>query len=186
MVNTPPLPPSSLDSNTCGAWYASQDWANLDVIPMGETEPIAWFTPEEMPLPDSDDDPGPSASARISDNEQDAADVLLQDIDDEIVHFASISPFVFNLSTQLAIQSAGPIEGGDDSSPWVLRSPTPHEYEVGPGPLPLEDDGETDDQSMDTQISSNAPHPGYLWVTYRQTFNSAPVTAASGTVQTRA
>jgi len=77
MVNTPPSPPSSLDSNTCGAWYASQDWANLDIIPVGEMEPIAWFTPEEMPLPDSDDDPGLSASARISDDKQNMADVLL-------------------------------------------------------------------------------------------------------------
>ena len=117
MVNTPPSPPSSLDSNTRGAWYASQDWANLDVIPIGEMEPIAWFTLEEMLLPDSDNDPGPSASARISDNEQDAADVLLQDIDDEIACFASISPSIFDLYTQLAIKSAGPIEGGDDSSP---------------------------------------------------------------------
>ena len=119
IVNTPPSPPLSLDSNIHGAWYANQDWANLDIIPVGETEPLAWFTPEEMPLPESDDDPGPSASARISEDEQDTSDVLLQDIDDEIAHFASISPSVFNLSTQLAIQSAGPIGGGDDSSPWV-------------------------------------------------------------------
>ena len=77
MVNTSPSPPLSLDSNTCGTWYASQDWANLDVIPIGETEPIAWFTSEEMPLPDSDDDPELSASARISNDKQNTADVLL-------------------------------------------------------------------------------------------------------------
>ena len=117
MVNTPPLPPSSLDSNTCGDWYASQDWANLDVIPIGETEPLAWFTLKEMPLLDSNNNLGPSASTRISNNGQNKVDVLLQDIDDKIACFASISPSMFDLFTQLAIRSARPIEGGDNSSP---------------------------------------------------------------------
>src|SRR6266567_5394530 len=57
----------------------------------------------------------------------------------------------------------------------MLHSPIPYKYEVGSGPLPLEDDNETDDQSTDTQISSNAPHPGYSWVTYRQTFHGTPI-----------
>ena len=32
---------------------------------------------------------------------------------------------------------------------------------------------------MDTQISLNAPHSGYLWVTYRRTFHGAPITLDS-------
>ena len=59
-------------------------------------------------------------------------------------------------------------QGVADTSPTI-------EWEVGAGPLPLEDDTSSAMSSLSSQLSDVAPHPGYPFWRYRRTTHRAPI-----------
>jgi len=85
-------------------------------------------------------------------------------IDDKIDTTLWLSPSIFDISTQVGVRNAGP--PGEEEEPFTPEPPALIEWVAGEGPLPLEDDGSTNSQSSDTQISSYEPHPGYPFSLY--------------------
>ena len=104
-------------------------------------------------------------------------------VDDELEAILSGDPEAqFDLSRQLGRRTGGPPADNAEVGlkevfleQGVADTSLAFEWEVGAGPLPLEDDTSLAMSSLSSQLSNVAPHPGYPFWKYRCTTHEAPI-----------